>query len=175
MHDPDVATPAVTLNADIDVAHTSAGTPERVLVRIKIANHDSLPIAVVGTGSQGEDDAPLPAFRMSQGGDLTLERVLIEPQAGRLAMPPTVYAMQVAAGDTHSAQISARILSAYPHQDGTRTQLVTPERVRFCQGIVPFNEADFARSGNGKNAWRTPPGSIEAQVTLCSDWVTLTG
>lgn len=173
MKTPEAATSTVTLQAQIDVDYTSNGTPAGVSIRLDLANEGDSAIAVVGVGRDGEDSAPLPTFRITHDGDLTIQRALAPSRSTQLAMPPQVFAKRMAPGSRHAAQFFARVLSAYPLTEGDETQLVVPRRVRICQGYVPFDPQGLTRIRSDADIWLTRPELIDQQTVLCSQWAGL--
>lgn len=173
MADPESAPARVTVDGEgvrLEVAFDLAAD-NQLAVRYRVNNTGSAPIAVFDRGDRQAvmakqlktGDVPAPQFEQS-GADLELRHAARPLPSPSPTVPPTPLAARVAAGNI--------VEGAFPFD---LTLAAGVERVRWCVGTGPFNEADFSDATplDEKEVWRASFAVVDGQQMLCTPWYTV--
>ena len=148
---------------------------ERVLrVRYRLDNTGADALAVFDRGDRhmvqtrqlAAGDVPSPFFAIDGAGGLTLSHEALPLPMPAPTSPPTPLAARLMPG----AALEAVFSFALPTS-------VAAERVRWCVGVAPFNDADFreGETAAGVDLWRASFAVVDDQQRLCTPWFDLAG
>jgi hypothetical protein len=168
----DVPAGQVTMEAQLSVSRYANGEPKALDVRYRVNNGSERPIGLLNVAATALVDPTLARFIITAAGDLTITFDMEPRQARRTAVPQTVYAAPVGAGDDYEQELLLPLLTAYPDQDDS-SAMVRPVRARFCQAYAAYSQSRFARMDEHPDVWLARPGVRTEQKTLCSRWITL--
>jgi hypothetical protein len=169
------AGPACTVvegdGAKMEAAFDLDGAKQRLSVRYRIANTGDAALAVFDRGNahavltkrQAAGAVGAPVMKQDVG-DVTLSHIAMPLPTPAPTVPPTPLAAKLDAGASLDGAFEFNLSLA----DG-------PKRVRWCLGVVPFTENEFAASKHGGEVqvWSASFAVIESQRTLCTPWYDL--
>lgn len=169
MHDEDHAAHATVEGEGASLEAAFAREGERLGVRYRIRNTGDGPLAVFDRGDRhavlsgrvAAGAVPSPHFSEDGAGGLTLAHVARALPHPAPTLPPVPLAARLAPGD--------RLEGEFGFDLSLATGL---ERVRWCLGVAPFDEATFeASESSGPVAvWTAPFELADTQQRLCTPW-----
>ncbi len=151
------------------VAHLDYDASARVVViRYNISNtHSKSALAVfdradsfaVSQGQQALGDVAVP-HQTADGSDITLWHA-VQPTSFETESVPSPAAMRLAPGASLTGEFTFGLLGA-----------VSPKRLRWCVGVMPFDEKLFGSPATieAGEVWVASSAVIEFQQTLCTRW-----
>ncbi|MGY0652141.1 hypothetical protein ACW7GZ_09785 [Luteimonas sp. A537] len=141
---------------------------QRLAVRYRISNTGDAPLAVFDRGDSHSvltkrlvaGDVPAPRVEDGEDG-LTLSHAAQPLPHPAPTSPPTPLATKLGPGESLDAGFDIDL-----------SLVATAARVRWCLGVLPFDEAGFrsATSAGDVAVWSAPFSVVEHQQLLCTPW-----
>jgi hypothetical protein len=124
-----------------------------------LAIFDRADLHAVKQGQQALGDVAVP-HQTAEGNDITLWHTVL-PMDPIAESEPTPTAIRLAPGDTLSGQFTFGLWGD-----------VVPTRLRWCLGIMPFDERLFGSPAavEAGELWYASTAVVELQRTLCTRW-----